>query len=426
MDGDPASRVITDIPIQIFSSDACLLTGSILALFACLFFSAGKQAFYAVISEDGAPEYTSLPTDRRKYGLTVGFVLASSLAEAALIIFCGAYFISLSGFYSLLLLSIFFSILFLISGKSVGFLLAERYSGFFYKTTAPVALLLYYLFYPISLLIRRTVVFAESKADIKDHKFSPEELNRVLEEADLTEEEDKEMLRDVVNFGNTTVKQIMRSRPDISAVEIDLDFHELMDKINKYEYSRIPVFRETIDIIEGILYIKDLVPFIEEDEHFDWKKFIRKPYFIPESKKIDSLLEDFRQMRVHMAIVADEYGGTSGLVTLEDIIEEITGEISDESDERTLGFTQQDEHTFVFEGKTSLNDFLRITEIDSEVIEDIKGESESLGGLLSEHFAGLPKIGESLTLKDGTVLTVLATDKKRVKKVKAELKKDVS
>lgn len=425
MDEDPASRTLTDIPVQLFTFDVFLLIGSILALFACLFFSAGKQAFYAAF-HDSETVGKSSQSDRRKHRLTVGFLLASGFSEALLVIFCGTYFVSLLGFYSLFLFLFFFSILFLISGKSVGFILAERYSSFFYKVTAPVALGFYYLSYPIALIIWRMVVFAESKADMRDHKLSPEELNRVLEEADLTEEADKEMLRDVVNFGNTTVKQIMRSRPDIWAVEIDLDFHELMDKINKYAYSRIPVFRETIDKIEGILYIKDLVPFIDEDEHFEWTKFIRKPYFIPESKKIDNLLEDFRQMRVHMAIVADEYGGTSGLVTLEDIIEEITGEISDESDERTLGFIQQDEYTFVFEGKTSLNDFLRITEIDSEAIEDIKGESESLGGLLSEYFSGLPKIGESLTLEEGTVLTVLATDKKRVKKVKAELKKDAS
>jgi gliding motility-associated protein GldE len=214
----------------------------------------------------------------------------------------------------------------------------------------------------------------------------------------------------------------MKSRMEITAVEMDMDFHELMDKINKSGYSRIPVYEETIDSIQGILYIKDLLPHIDRDETFEWKELIRKSFFVPENKKVDSLLKEFQLRRVHMAIVVDEYGGTSGLVTFEDLIEEIIGEINDEFDDTDDIFFQEiDPATFIFEGKVSLNDFCKKLDLDPQIFEDVKGESESLGGLLLELNSKFPKNGTKITFQDFE-FTVLAVDARKIKKVKVHVK----
>src|SRR5690606_36560088 len=214
------------------------------------------------------------------------------------------------------------------------------------------------------------------------------------------------------------VRQVMQSRMDLTAVDITMDFHELMDKINKSGYSRIPVYNDTIDHIEGILYIKDLLNHIDKEEDFEWQKLLRKAMFVPEYKKVDALLKDFKDKRVHMAIVVDEYGGTSGLVTLEDLIEEIIGEINDEFDDTDNIFFQELDHdTFIFEGKVSLNDFCKKLELDSQIFEEVKGESESLGGLLLELNSKLPKNGVKIRFGDFE-FTVLAVDTRKIKKVK--------
>jgi CBS domain containing-hemolysin-like protein len=207
---------------------------------------------------------------------------------------------------------------------------------------------------------------------------------------------------------------------DITAFSTDLDFHELMDKINKSGYSRVPIYKETIDKIEGILYIKDLLPHIDKDENFRWQQWLKAGYFIPENKKIDDLLEDFQEKRVHMAIVVDEYGGTAGLITLEDIIEEIVGEINDEFDEENDLYTQLDDSTYIFEGKTLLNDFCKVMEADHTLFDEVKGDSESLGGLLLELFERLPRVGEK-TSYDKFLFTIVSVNAKRIKKVKVAI-----
>ncbi|QYH40742.1 gliding motility-associated protein GldE [Algoriphagus sp. NBT04N3] len=276
---------------------------------------------------------------------------------------------------------------------------------------------------PISLFLMAISNLIERKIEKKGYSLSVDELNQALE---ITTEdapnEEKDILRGIVNFGTLSVKQVMRSRMEITAVDTEMDFHELMDKINKSGYSRIPVYHETIDNIEGILYIKDLLPYIERDENFAWKELIRKSFFVPENKRVDTLLKDFQQKRVHMAIVVDEYGGTSGLVTLEDLIEEIIGEINDEFDDKDDMFFQEiDSSTFIFEGKISLNDFCKKLDLDSQIFEDVKGESESLGGLLLELNNKLPKNGTKIHF-EYFEFTILAVDARRIKKVKVHLK----
>jgi len=278
----------------------------------------------------------------------------------------------------------------------------------------------HWFFKPISWVLMSMSNVIERKFEKKGYNVSVDELNHAL---DLTPEQEttpnqKDILKGIVNFSTLSVKQVMKSRMDITAFDIEMDFHELMDQINKNSYSRVPVYNETIDKIEGILYAKDLLPHVEKDEDFKWLTLLRPGFFVPESKKIDSLFKDFQEKRVHMAIVVDEYGGTSGLITLEDIIEEIVGEINDEFDEaHNEGYSKLDENTYIFEGKTSLNDFCKVTEIEVSDFESVKGESESLGGLLLELNSKLPHAGEVINF-DCFTFTAVAVDQKRIKRVR--------
>jgi putative hemolysin len=292
----------------------------------------------------------------------------------------------------------------------------------FAKMMAPPIFFFSVILKPLSALLMAISNVIEKRIVKRGYSLSVNQLNQALEiTTENTTEEEKDILKGIVNFSTLSVRQVMQSRMDVTAVEIETDFHELMDKINKSGYSRIPVYRETIDHIEGILYIKDLLPFIEKDENFEWQKLIRKGLFIPENKKIDTLLKDFQKKRVHMAIVVDEYGGTSGLVTLEDLIEEIIGEINDEFDDvEDFFFKELDFNTFIFEGKISLNDFCKKLELDQQFFDEVKGESESLGGLLLELNSNLPKNGTKIRF-DSFEFTILAVDSKRIKKVKVQL-----
>ena len=248
-----------------------------------------------------------------------------------------------------------------------------------------------------------------------------------LEQSFQTEETGKsvngseqDILKGITSFAVLTVRQVMRSRIDISAVNVEMNFHELMDYINKSGYSRMPAYRETIDHIEGILYIKDLLPFTEQDENFKWQELLRPSFFVSENKKIDSLLKDFQEKRVHIALVVDEYGGILGLITLEDIIEEIIGEINDEFDEEVHDFKKIDENTYVFEGKTLLHDLCKTLDVDGTTFDSIRGESESLGGLILELTNDLPNVGRKIDFKPFT-FTIEAVDKRRIKRVRVHI-----
>ena len=293
----------------------------------------------------------------------------------------------------------------------------------FARLTSPLLKICESIFRPLSFILMSLSNIIENRFEKKGYDISVEELHHALELTTTNEEtteEEKDILKGIVNFGTLTVKQVMKSRMDITAFDTELDFHELMDKVNKSGFSRVPVYTETIDKIDGILYIKDLLPYIESDENFAWKELLRPGFFVPETKKIDVLLRDFQEKRVHMAIVVDEYGGTSGLITLEDIIEEIVGEINDEFDDDEIPYDQLDENTYVFEGKTTLNDFCKITEVPAVTFEDVKGESESLGGLLLELNTKLPSAGETITFNKFD-FTVVAVDAKKIKKVKVRI-----
>jgi putative hemolysin len=304
-------------------------------------------------------------------------------------------------------------------GEVVPKIYANQKSLGFARVSVPILSFSFRFFKPLSWVLTSLSQVIERRIQKGGYQISADQLNQALELTtdEETTEEEKGILRGIVNFGQLSVKQVMRSRVDITAFENTLDFHELMDKINKCGYSRIPIYEDTIDSIVGILYSKDLLPHIDEKEDFSWQTLAREPFFVPETKKIDTLLKDFQEKHVHMAIVVDEYGGTSGLATLEDVIEEIVGEIHDESDDDEITYNKIDERTFVFEGKTTLIDFCKITAQDPAVFEGVKGESESLGGLILEINSKLPGTGEKIAFEN-FLFVIIAVDQKRIKRIK--------
>lgn len=274
---------------------------------------------------------------------------------------------------------------------------------------------------PISLPMRALTIYLHEKLGKQKTNFSVDQLSQALEltSSDDTSQEEQKILEGIVSFGNTDTKQVMSPRIDIFALEITEPFSEIFPKISEKGYSRIPVYRDNIDYVEGVLFVKDLIPHINKKE-FDWKTLIREPFFVPENKKLDNLLKDFQSMKSHLAIVVDEYGGTSGLVSLEDVIEEIVGDISDEFDDENINYSQIDDKNFLFEGKINLKDFYRIIDVDENAFEEQKGEAETLAGFILEILGNFPKKGQKIHF-DICRFTIETVDKKRIKQIKVTL-----
>ncbi|MCK0146297.1 gliding motility-associated protein GldE [Arenibacter sp. F26102] len=279
-----------------------------------------------------------------------------------------------------------------------------------------------FIFSPLSLPMRSATIFMYNKLGKQKSNLNVGHLSQALEltsEGDTTVEEQK-ILEGIVSFGNTDTKQVMRPRIDIFALNEEMKFLEVLGEIKTHGYSRIPVFSQNMDNVLGVLYVKDLLPYIDR-KTFNWMSLIREPYFVPENKKLDNLLLDFQTKKNHLAIVVDEYGGTSGIVTLEDIIEEIVGDISDEFDDEDLIFSKLDDFNYVFDGKTALKDFYRVAKIeDEDDFEEKKGESETVAGFVLEIAGSFPKRGEVVIFKDYQFV-VESLDKKRLKQIKITL-----
>ena len=274
---------------------------------------------------------------------------------------------------------------------------------------------------PISVPMRSMTKFIHAKLGKQKSSFSVDQLSQALE---LTSSEgsshaEQKILEGIVSFGNTDTKQVMSPRIDIFALDISEAFTDVLRKITENNFSRIPVYSNNIDQIEGVLFVKDLIPHISKED-FDWKMLIREPFFVPENKKLDNLLKDFQAMKSHLAIVVDEYGGTSGLVSLEDVIEEIVGDISDEFDDDNISYSQIDQKNFIFEGKINLKDFYRITNADDSIFEKSKGEAETLAGFILEILGNFPKKGQKINF-DKFRFTVEAVDRKRIKQIKVTI-----
>ncbi len=278
------------------------------------------------------------------------------------------------------------------------------------------------LFSPLSSLLVKSTSFIDKRIKKSATEISVNDLDHALEitEIEGVTEEDKKILEGIVKFGETDVKQIMKSRMDVIAFDETEEFSTLLEQIIENGYSRLPIYKESFDNVTGVLYVKDLLPHLHK-EKFDWRTLLREPFFVPESKKIDDLLRQFQETKVHIAIVADEYGGTSGIVTLEDVIEEIIGEISDEFDDDDLVYSKIDDNNFVFEGKISLVDMYKVMDIEGEVFEDEKGESDSLAGFLIEKSGKIMKKNERMKFGD-YLFEVEAADKRRIKQVKVTRK----
>lgn len=275
------------------------------------------------------------------------------------------------------------------------------------------------IFTPLSSPMRLATIWIQNKLGEQKSSFNVDQLSQALEltsEEDTTKEEQK-ILKGIVSFGNTDTKQVMRPRMDVFALNKDDDYQKVLKEITENGFSRIPVFSESVDTIVGILYVKDLLPHLTKKD-FDWTKLIREPYFVPENKKLDDLLAEFKEKKNHLAIVVDEYGGTSGLISLEDIIEEIVGDISDEFDDENIIYSKLDDYNWIFDGKTSLKDFYRIIKLDdTTTFENKKGEAETIAGFVLEVSGGFPRKNEVIKY-DTYAFTVEAIDKKRIKQIK--------
>ncbi|UFH36580.1 gliding motility-associated protein GldE [Flavobacterium acetivorans] len=311
--------------------------------------------------------------------------------------------------------------LLLLFGEVLPKVYASRNNIKFAKIIAYPIVLLDKLLSPISVPMRNTTVYLHNKLGKQKTNFSVDQLSQALEltSSEDTSSDEQKILEGIVSFGNTDTKQVMSPRIDIFALEITESFVEIYSKIIEKGYSRIPVYRDNIDQIEGVLFVKDLLPHIDK-KNFDWVALVREPFFVPENKKLDNLLKDFQRMKSHLAIVVDEYGGTSGLVSLEDVIEEIVGDISDEFDNENVVYSVIDDHNYLFEGKINLKDFYRIIDVDEDLFEVKKGEAETLAGFILEILGNFPKKGQKIAYEN-CLFTVEAVDKKRIIQIKVTI-----
>ncbi len=282
----------------------------------------------------------------------------------------------------------------------------------------------FWILYPFSSVLEKVGEILEKNAKTVTPELTPEELSQAI---DLTTDEDdakqeKEILKGIVNMGNIQVKQIMVSRLDIIAIDHEADFEEVLKVTREMGYSRMPVYKENLDQIIGVLNSKNLLPYINETNDFNWQSLIYPPFFIPENKAIDDLLQELRQKHGHIAIVVDEFGGTSGMVTMEDVLEEVFGELNDEFDEQTPDYIKVNAHTFIYEGKTLIVDFLRETNLPITLFENEEFESDTLAGLVSEKLGRIPKKGDAVSVSDIQFI-VESADPRKVKKIKSILPK---
>ena len=320
--------------------------------------------------------------------------------------------------------TIFITFILLLFGEILPKIYAAQYAKKVAITTVPIISALEKILGPfVSLLVNSTSIVNTRLSKHNRSNISMDELSHALELTSNGKDEDTDILEGIIKFGNIQVVDIMTSRVDIVDLDIKTNYKELLDLIIKSGYSRIPVYSGTRDNIKGLLYSKDLLPHLDKPANFRWQSLVRQAYYVPETKKIDDLLNEFQENKVHLAVVVDEYGGTSGLVTLEDILEEIVGDISDEYDDEDVLFTKLDNHTFIFEAKILLNDFFKIAEIEEEDFVKLTSEVETLAGLILELKGDFPVKGERIGY-DRYVFEILAADSRRITKVKLFIKDD--
>jgi len=316
---------------------------------------------------------------------------------------------------------IMITFLLLLFGEIMPKVYANRFAPMFARRMAVPLVILDKLFQPLIFILVRSTGLVNRRLVRKGQNISMDDLSEALGLATDVVENEKEMLEGIVRFSNLEVSEIMKPRTDVVAVDIETDLETLNRVIIESGFSRIPVYEDTSDHLKGILYVKDLLPYINQKNKFKWQDLIREPFFVPDTKKINDLLKEFQEKKIHLAIVVDEYGGTEGIVTMEDILEEVVGEITDESDGAEEYYRKMDAWTYVFDGKTLLNDFYKITELDEKLFDEVKGDAETIAGLLLELKGGFPRLNDVIICM-GIEFTVLVMDKRRIKEIKVYLK----
>ncbi|MES2560860.1 MAG: gliding motility-associated protein GldE [Bacteroidota bacterium] len=438
--GEPPSNNTTLLVVSILNTlePAAIATAVICGLLAVLFIacsaiiSSSENAYFSLSKiqielltegEGRAASYAQYLLSRPKK-LLATILIANTFTNIAMVMVSSLFLGILFNFEGNHLLGFFFEVilvtfLLVLFGEVMPKIYASQNNVKLAHWLAIPMFFLSKLFTPFVYVLEKSTSVIDKRITKKGHIISVDELTHAIDmtaEAD-TPKQEKFILKSIVNFGNINVKQIMRLRPDMSALDATISFIELLDKLNDWGYSRVPVFRDNLDQIIGVLYIKDLLPHMHKSNDFEWLKLIRKPYFVPESKKIDDLLKEFQSKRVHLAIVVDEFGGTSGIVTMEDILEEIFGEINDEFDEEETIDSRIDDNTFVFEAKTLINDMCKVMEVETDTFDEIRNEADTVGGMLLEISGDLPDQGEEITIA-GFTFVIEAVDKRKIKRIK--------
>ncbi|MBP7358865.1 MAG: gliding motility-associated protein GldE [Prevotella sp.] len=350
-------------------------------------------------------------------------LITNNFVNVTIIMLCNYCFEKIIDFHDSVILqfvivTILLTFLLLLFGEVMPKIYSAQKPLRFCRTSVGFILVVRKLFWPIESLLLYSRPLAEKIVQKDSHVLSVDDLEQALDLTDKNEIKDEQsLLKGIIRFGDENVKKIMISRQDIVDLNLKASFPEVLKCIIDNNYSRIPVYQGNIDNVKGILYIKDLLPFLDKPSNFHWQSLVRPSFFVPETKKIDELLREFQQNKVHIAIVVDEFGGTSGIVTLEDIIEEIVGEINDEYDEDEKNYIRLNKTTYIFEGKTPLSDFTKILNIDEETFSDIEGEADTLAGLILEIKGDFPSLHEKIDYKDYS-FEVLEMDERRIAKIK--------
>ena len=406
---------------------AIVLAG--LLLLVSGFASASEIAFFSLSPSDlNAIDEKKHPSDEKirkllddTERLLATILITNNFVNVTIIMLCNFFFMSVFEFHSpiaeFLILTVILTFLLLLFGEIMPKIYSAQKTLAFCRFSAPDIWMFRSLFYPVASMLVRSTSFLNKHFARKNHNISVDELSHALELTDKAElKEENNILEGIIRFGGETAKEVMTSRLDVVDLDIRTPFKDVLQCIIENAYSRIPIYSENRDNIKGILYIKDLLPHLNKVD-FRWQSLIRPAYFVPETKMIDDLLRDFQANKIHIAIVVDEFGGTSGIVTMEDIIEEIVGEIHDEYDDEERTYAVLNDHTWVFEAKTQLTDFYKITKVDEEVFDEVAGDSDTLAGLLLELKGEFPALHEKVTY-DHYEFEVLEMDNRRILKVK--------
>lgn len=407
---------------------------AVLLLFASGFISASEIAFFSLSPTDLSEiNQSNKPRDKKilqlldeSERLLATILISNNFVNVTIIMLCNYFFSEVIDFgvaevLEFLVLTVLLTFLLLLFGEIMPKIYSSQHTLSFSRKAVPVLAILKKIFYPISSMLMQSSIVVNKIVSKENHDISVDELSQALELTDKEEiKEERNILQGIIRFGDETAKEVMTSRLDMVDLDIKTPFLEVLACIVENGYSRIPVYADTRDNIKGILYIKDLLPHLNKGDNFRWQSLIRPPYFVPETKMIDDLLRDFQKNRIHIAIVVDEFGGTSGMITLEDIIEEIVGEINDEYDEDEHQYVRVNEDTYIFEAKILLADFYKILRIESEEFETIVGEADTLAGLLLEIKGEFPTLHEELVYKNYR-FEILEMDTRRILKVKVQI-----